>query len=198
MLTSNCACSRQPLKLAVEHLQALLGNLIRHHVVDRDLQVFEAGAVQPLDPLRGEQVAIGDDGGDGAVTANGANDFVEVGVEQRFAAADGDDAGAQAGQHFDPAQHLGGGHGIGDFVVLVAVGAGEIAAPHGDDVRQDGVVLGFDGPGYHARLAHAALVGAELAGDGSFVGTLPGSSLLCSVRILPSLTRSVGPHISLV
>jgi hypothetical protein len=26
-------------------------------------------------------------------------------------------------------------------------------------------VPGFDGSGYHARLAHAALVGAELAGE---------------------------------
>ena len=72
---------RQPLKFPVEHLQALLGNLIRVYVVDRDLQVFQAGAVQAVYSLRGEQVAIGDDGGDGAVTANGANDFVEVRVE---------------------------------------------------------------------------------------------------------------------
>jgi hypothetical protein len=28
------------------------------------------------------------------------------------------------------------------------------------------VMFGFDGPGYHARLADAALVGAELAGRG--------------------------------
>ena len=63
---------RQPLQFSVEHLQALLGDFVRHYVVDRDLQVFEAGAVQPLDPLRGEQVAVGDDGGDGSVTADGA------------------------------------------------------------------------------------------------------------------------------
>ena len=91
----------EQLEFLVEDFQALLGDFVRHHVVDGDLQVFQAGAVQPLYPLRGQEVAIGDDGGDGSVTADGADDFVEVGVEERFSAADGDDAGAHPGQEFN-------------------------------------------------------------------------------------------------
>ena len=56
---------RQPLQFAIEHLQAFLRDLVRRHVVDGDLQMFEAGAVQPLDPIRGQQIAVRDDGGDG-------------------------------------------------------------------------------------------------------------------------------------
>ena len=88
----------QQFEFSIRALQALLGDFVRHDIVDRELQVFEAGAVQAVDSLRGEQVAIGDDGGNASVTADGAGvDFVEVGVEQRFSAADGDDAGAKIG-----------------------------------------------------------------------------------------------------
>jgi hypothetical protein len=127
----------------------------------RDLQMFEAGAVQPLNPLRGQQVAIGDDGGDRPMTADGADNFVEVGMEQRFATTDGDDARAQRSQLLDPPQHFGGGHRIRDFVVLVAVGAGKIAAPHGNDVRQDGMMFRLDRPGHHPGMANPALIGAN-------------------------------------
>jgi hypothetical protein len=47
----------------------------------------------------------------------------------------------------DAAAHLRDIDGVGDIVELVAVSAGEIAAAHGDDVRQDRVVLGLDGAG---------------------------------------------------
>ena len=78
----------QQLQLLVEHLQALLRNLVRHDVVDRDLQVLEAGAIQPLDPLGGQQVAVGDHAGDHAVLAHARDDLVQIGMQQRLAAAD--------------------------------------------------------------------------------------------------------------
>ena len=46
----------QQAQLAVQHLQALLRNIVRHHVVDRNLQMVEARAVEPLDALRRQQV----------------------------------------------------------------------------------------------------------------------------------------------
>ena len=49
------------------------------------------------------------------------------------------------------------GTGFGMIVVLVAVGAGEIAAPHGNDVRQDGMVGGRQPLGDHQPLARAAM-----------------------------------------
>ena len=41
----------QQLQFLVEHLQALLRDVVGHDVVDRDLQVFEAGAIEPLDAV---------------------------------------------------------------------------------------------------------------------------------------------------
>jgi CheY-like chemotaxis protein len=52
----------EPLELLVEHLQALLRCGVRVHVVDADLQIIEAGAIETHDPLRRQQVAVGDQG----------------------------------------------------------------------------------------------------------------------------------------
>ncbi len=48
------------LQLLVENLQALLRDLVGHHVVDRDLHVVEAGVVQALDSIRHQQIAVRD------------------------------------------------------------------------------------------------------------------------------------------
>ena len=42
----------------------------------------------------------------------------------------------QVGQAVEPPDHLGGGHWVGDLVVLVAVSAVDVAAAHGDDLRE--------------------------------------------------------------
>ena len=63
--------------------------------------MLEAGAIQPLDPLGGQQVSVGDHAGDHAVRADVRDDLVEFGMQQRLAAADGDDGGAQLGQMVD-------------------------------------------------------------------------------------------------
>ena len=52
MVTSNVACSRQPLQLAVQHLQALFRDVVGLNVIDADLQVIEAGAVERPDSVR--------------------------------------------------------------------------------------------------------------------------------------------------
>ena len=88
MFTWNSAYSRQQLQLPVQHLEAFLRDLVGHDVVDRDLQVLQAGAVQALDAVRGEQVAVGDQAGDHAVPADAPDDVVELGVKQRFTAAE--------------------------------------------------------------------------------------------------------------
>jgi hypothetical protein len=43
----------QPFQLAVQHLQALFRDFIRPRVVDADLQVIQAGAIEPLDAFPG-------------------------------------------------------------------------------------------------------------------------------------------------
>src|SRR5205807_10375219 len=44
---------------------------------------------------------IGDHAGDGAIAADAANDVVELGMQQRLAATDGNDGGAQAAEFVD-------------------------------------------------------------------------------------------------
>ena len=41
----------QQLQLLVENLQALLGDVVRRDVINRDLQPFESGPIQPLNAL---------------------------------------------------------------------------------------------------------------------------------------------------
>ncbi len=95
----------QHLELLVQHLQALLRDVVRLHVVDRNLHVIQAGAVQALDAVGHQQVAVGDHAGDDAAAAHGGDDLVQIRVQQRLAAGKRDDAGAQVGQLVDAADH---------------------------------------------------------------------------------------------
>jgi signal transduction histidine kinase len=110
-------------------------------------------AVQPFDALRGEQIAVGDHARDHAVAADVRHDQVQIGMQQGLAAADGDDGSAQRGQHVEALAHGFERHRFGAIVVFVAVGAGQIAAAHGDDMRQDGMVRGNQSLVDHAQFA---------------------------------------------
>ncbi len=145
----------QQLQLFVEHLEALLRNIVGHDVVDRNLQVVEPGVVQALDAVGHQQISVGDHAGDHAAAADARDDQVQIGVEQRFAAADGDDVGAQIGQAVEPLVHGLDGHGLRDIVVFVAVAAGQVAAAHGNHVRQHGVIRRSQSLEDHAPFADA-------------------------------------------
>src|ERR1035438_5490565 len=77
-------------------------------------------------------------------------------MEQRFAAGNGDGAGAQFGQLIQTLVHHIEGDRLGVVVEFVAIGAGQIAAAHGDDVRQNRVVRGGDSPADHPEFPNAA------------------------------------------
>src|SRR5215472_5777527 len=132
----------QPLQLLVQYFEGFHGDFVGLDVIDGDLQVVQAGVIKLLDALRGEQIAVGDQPGDDAMRADAADDVVELRMKQSLAAADGDQRGAPRGQLVDAPVHLFDRHGIGEVIVLVAVGAGEIAPTHGDDVDLDGMVCG--------------------------------------------------------
>ena len=74
-------------------------------------------------------------------------------MEQRLAPAERDHGGAQRGQQVEPPQHERQRHGLRHRVVLVAVGAGQVAAPDGDDVDQQRVAAIQEGPRDLARRA---------------------------------------------
>jgi hypothetical protein len=149
----------------VEGFEAFLRNVVRLDVVDRDLHVIETGAVEAADDFLIEEEAVGDHAGEATVVADAGDEIGQVGVEQGFAAAEGNDGGAEGGQKVDAALHFVGGDGFGEGVVFVAVGAGKIAAPGRDDMREDGVVLGRDAVGEHFVLAQLTLCGNQTAPD---------------------------------
>ncbi len=68
----------EQLQLLVQHLQALLRDLVRSNVVDRNLQPFQPGAVQALNTFRHQQIAVRDQPGDHAAFANAVNDLDRV------------------------------------------------------------------------------------------------------------------------
>ncbi len=147
------------LEFPVEDLEALLRDVVGHDVVDGDLHVIESGLVQALDAIGHQEVAVGDHAGDGAGFADAGDDVVEVGVQQRLSAGDGDDGGSEAAEVVDAAEHFVERYGVGEVVEFVAIGAGEIAAAHGDDVRHVGVVGRAEGVADGADLAGLAAHG---------------------------------------
>ena len=125
----------QHAQLGVQHLQRLLRHVIRHHVVDGDLHVIQPGRVQSLNALRHQQVAVGDHAGDGARMPGAPNHVIELRMQQRLATRNSDDRRAQPPKLVDTTAHLGDGHRLGNVVKLIAIGACEIAAAHGHNVR---------------------------------------------------------------
>src|SRR5262249_5402823 len=86
---------REVNQITVNHLQALLRDLVGFDVVDADLQVFESGAVQLFDVFARHVIAVADQPGDHPARANVRNDLVNLWVQHRLAAADGDCGGSE-------------------------------------------------------------------------------------------------------
>jgi hypothetical protein len=63
-------------------------------------------------------------------------------MEQRFAAADGDNACPQVSQMVKPTNHDFGGQGLGKVVIFVAVSTREIAPADGNDVHKNRMASG--------------------------------------------------------
>ncbi len=85
----------------VEDLEAFLGDFVGLDVVDGNLELIEAGGVEAADAIGGEEIAVGDQDGDAAVMADAGDGEVEIGMEEGFAAGDGDDGGAEGGEGVD-------------------------------------------------------------------------------------------------
>ncbi len=125
----------EDLQLLIQHLEALLRDLVRHDVVDADLHVVEPGLVEALNSVGREQITVGDQARQRAVLSHARDEVVEFRMQQRLAPAERDDGGAQLGQPVKPLEHHVFGDRLGAIVVLITVGAGEIAAANGNDVR---------------------------------------------------------------
>ena len=135
-------------------MRLFFGNFVGHRVVDADLQVFEPRAIQPLDALGRQQVAVRDDPREDSVPAHARDDLVELRMQQRLAAADRHDRRAHLRQAIDPPKHFSKFHRLREIVEFVAIRAGQIASPDRNDVHQQRMPR-RDQPFHHAvQFAH--------------------------------------------
>jgi hypothetical protein len=101
--------------------------------------MVQAGAIQVLDALWGQQVTVRDQTGQNPAPADVLNDSFELGVQEGLAATDRNDGRSQRGQPVDATKHYLEGNGFRDFVEFVAVSAGEIATPNRNKVGENRV-----------------------------------------------------------
>jgi len=89
-------------------------------------------------------------------------------MQQGFAAADGNKRSAQGCQLVHATIHLFQWDWIREIVVLIAIGAREIAASHGDDVDLNGMVGRKQTLRDHFEFAKSAVRGLQPAPDPEF------------------------------
>src|SRR5215475_3740335 len=87
----------QQTEFLIQDLEAFHRDVVGGDVVDADLQVIESSLVQPLYALAGEQIAVGDQRGDDVGAADALDQGFQFGVEQWFAAAEGDGQRSERG-----------------------------------------------------------------------------------------------------
>jgi hypothetical protein len=150
-------------KLLIEHLEALLRDLVGIDVVDADLQVIQSGTVQALDAIGDQKITIGNHARNQAVTAYVGDDVIELGMQQTFPATDGNNRGPEVRQMIHSAQYGFQRHRLGDIVELVAVRTGQIAAAHGHKVGQHRMIGGDQTFGNHAQFTYTAVDGGDSA-----------------------------------
>ena len=153
------------LQFLVEHFETLFRHFIRLDVVDGDLHVVKTGAIEALDAIGHQQIAIGNHTGDAAMMPDPSDDLLQFRMQQGLATRNGNDAGAEAGQIINSAKHFRQGNRFGDIVELVAIGAGEVATPHGHDVRHVGMARRGQGMTNRGQFANPA--GRRLDAAGS-------------------------------
>ncbi len=123
--------------------------------------MFQSGCVEFFDRFLVQQKTVGNHPSDHAAAPDVPDDLVDLWMHQRLAAADGDDGSAHAGQDVQSAFHLFQRDGLGKIIKFVAIGAGQVAAPVGDNVHQDGVLGGNQGLANHAQFAQPRVREAE-------------------------------------
>jgi len=158
----------EPLQLFVQDFERFLGDVVRFYVVDRNLKMVQTGPVQLLDTLRRQQVTVRDQSGNDSVGPDAADDVIKLRMQQGFTTADGNERSAQGCEFIHAAVHFFQRNGIRKIVVFIAVGAGEIAAPHGDYVDLNGMVGGKQTLRDHFEFAKSTVRGPQPAPDPEF------------------------------
>src|SRR3546814_5207935 len=101
---------------------------------------LQAGCIEPFDALAAEAEAVGDHGDNHAATAHRADQILQLRMQQRFAAGQGDGCGLELCQVRDLRQQGWQRNRWREVVVFVAVTATEIATPSHHHLRQQRAV----------------------------------------------------------
>src|SRR5580692_10325746 len=141
----------------IQNLEALLGYIVRRYVVDRNLQPFKSRAIEPLNALGDQHVAVRNEPSDHSTFANATNDLVQLRMQKRFATTDRDHRRAQFVQFVDSLEHSRSRNWLGKIVVLIAIFAGQIASANWNDVRQQRMIRGHERASNHACPAKVAV-----------------------------------------
>ena len=157
MVTSNSASSARHCSFWSSTFRLFFDTSSGHDVVDADLKMIEAGAIQTLDTVASQEIAIRDQRGDHATLADMVDDLVEVGMKQRLAPAQRHNAGAQCDKSIDAMTDVRRRDRRRTVVVLVTVGAREVTAPDGDEMCRDWPVAKAQRPHQHASLAESPI-----------------------------------------
>ncbi len=130
----------QQLQLLIQNLQTLLRNLVRIHVINRNLQPLESSPVEPLDALGDKQISVSDQPRNHSMAANAPDYVIKLRMQQRLATGNRNHSSAQRPQLVNAAEHFLRRHGLRKIVKLVAVSASQIAPPHRNNVREKRMV----------------------------------------------------------
>ena len=148
---------RQQIELLVQRFQALFGNIIRHRIVDADLQVLQPCLIQLFDALFGQQESVGDHAGDHPAPPDMPDDFIQLRVQERLAAADGDDRSPHVREEIETVFHFLHGYWLRKIIEFIAVSARQVAPPRGNDVHQERVLGGNQRLRDGAQFAHTCM-----------------------------------------
>lgn len=153
------------LELLVEDFEALFRDFVRHGVINADLEKFETGAIEAFNSVGRKQIAVGDHAGDHSAVTNAADNVIEFGMEERLAAADGDDRSAEGSQAVNAPEHLLEWHGLRVIVKLIAICARQVTAADRNDVSEEWVTCGNERLGDHPPAPNCAVRREQLAPD---------------------------------
>ena len=153
----------QEFQLLIQDLQTLLRDVVRHYVVDRDLQMLQTRPIQSPNAICHQQISVSDHARDHAALADARDDLVQLGMHERLAAADRNDSGAERRQMVEPLVHGLQRNRLRKVIVLIAVGTRKVAAAHRNHMRQNGMVRGGQPFRDHLEFARAPLGGQKCA-----------------------------------
>src|SRR5258708_28496434 len=104
-----------------------------------------------MEPAAAETKAVGDHRHDNAMPRGGADNLVEIRMQQGFPAGEGDRRGLQSSKMVDPGEEVLQRNRRREIVILVAIAARQVTATRYHDLSQERIVSRPNSPGQEPR-----------------------------------------------